>query len=107
MENKEIIPISVRNFICPHDVLFFEANENYTKIHYIDGRLFIIAKTLKDIQHSVRNFNFIRPNRSVLLNACHVKQNSVLNETITLVLKNNLRFQVSRRRKDTVIKHFD
>lgn len=95
MENLRFI----RNVeLPPEDILMFESDVNYSQIWLRNGRKLIVAKTLKQISEIVKNNSFVRVNRQIVLNACHVK--SLRNEQSkqTAELSNGLKITFSRRR---------
>ncbi|WP_298755973.1 LytTR family DNA-binding domain-containing protein [uncultured Psychroserpens sp.] len=54
------------------DIKYFEAFDNYLKVFTVD-RLFVVRKTLKDLNNELKDFGFIRIHRSYIVNAFHVK----------------------------------
>ncbi|MEY4541611.1 MAG: hypothetical protein RLZZ306_3368 [Bacteroidota bacterium] len=79
------------------EIVFFEAEQNYTHAHMRNGKRLTIARTLKDFEIALENHQFYRIHRAFLVNKSHLKgTNSVLGEVI---LTNNHRIVASRRRK--------
>jgi DNA-binding LytR/AlgR family response regulator len=102
METDLFSEIKVGGRICllPKDVAYFEADLNYTIIHYQTGKPKIVATTMGHIQDRIKNKNaFVRPNRKYLINLDYI--NSL--EIYGLHLQNDLHVNISRRRKLAVI----
>jgi DNA-binding LytR/AlgR family response regulator len=87
-------------------VAYFEADVNYTIIHYTIGKTKIVATNIGRIQDLIGN-GFIRPNRAYLINLEYINS-CLLGE---LLLQNNLKVNISRRKKNqltSIVKnHFE
>lgn len=93
---KTAIKVGGRTKLFSEDVAYFEANVNYTIIHYYQGKNKIVATTIGQIHERIgEECGFIRPNRSYLINLQFV-DNYQLGE---LLLHNNMKVNISRRRK--------
>jgi DNA-binding LytR/AlgR family response regulator len=93
MEN--LIKVGGRIKLLTKDVAYFEADVNYTIIHYTIGKIRIVATTIGHIQERIGN-GFIRPNRAYLINLEYINS-CLLGE---LLLQNNLKINISRRKKN-------
>lgn len=104
MEN--LIKVGGRIKLLTKDVAYFEADVNYTIIHYAIGKIRIVATTLGQIHERIGN-GFIRPNRAFLINLEYI--NSC--QSGELLLYNNLKINISRRKKsllETILaNHFE
>jgi len=104
MEN--LIKVGGRIKLFTKDVAYFEADINYTIIHYTIGKIRIVATTIGHIQERIGN-GFIRPNRAYLINLEYINS-CLLGE---LLLQNNLKINISRRKKNqltTIVEnHFE
>lgn len=88
------------------DILWLEAEVNYTIIHLKSGSKFSSSKTLKLFENYLDSKQFIRISRSAIVNLNYVvKFNKKSSLTVTLVDKTNL--VVSESRKDEFINIFD
>jgi two-component system LytT family response regulator len=95
------------NFICLlrqntkiylSEIIFLEADINYTHFYLRNGKKITVAKTLKVFEIILENHHFYRIHRSFLINYNHLlSYDSRLGE---LMLTNNHRAITSRRRKD-------
>ncbi len=90
----EVIHVGGRKKLQIGSIVNFIANENYTQIFMADGTTYIVAKTLKEIEAKIDGFeNFIRPNRSVIINTDFATRNGN-----TFTLPNERKVAFSRRR---------
>jgi two-component system LytT family response regulator len=79
------------------DIMYFEADTNYTKIHFEGGKCTTESFTLKEVERALTaNQYFYRVNRSCIVNIRFVKK---ANQS-QVQLKNRLLLSVSRRRKE-------
>lgn len=94
------IHVGGRMSILPKDIAYFEADVNYTIIHYRIGKPSIVATTMGQIQERIINKNtFIRPNRKFLINLNFI--NSL--KSNELHLQNDLHVNISRRRQLLIV----
>lgn len=87
-------------FVSPAEVTHCTADDNYTELHTADGRRFVSARTLKDYEEMLTPLGFLRVHRSSLVNRSaitHLDDGHV-------VLKGHVRLEISRRKKDEVLK---
>lgn len=87
-------------FVSPAEVTHCTADDNYTELHTTDGRRFVSARTLKDYEDMLVPLGFLRVHRSSLVNRTAVTH---LDEQC-VVLANGARLEVSRRKRDEVLK---
>nr|WP_299422929.1 LytTR family DNA-binding domain-containing protein [uncultured Emticicia sp.] len=93
---KTEIKVGGRMKLFSEDVAYFEADVNYTIIHYYQGKNKIVATTIGQIHERIgEECGFIRPNRGYLINLQFVDKYK-LGE---LLLQNKLKVNISRRRK--------
>lgn len=94
---KTEIKVGGRTKLFSEDVAYFEANINYTIIHYYEGKNKIVATTIGHIHDRIgKQSCFIRPNRTFLINLEFINSYQ-LGE---LLLQNNMKIQVSRRKRN-------
>ncbi|MBP7408785.1 MAG: response regulator transcription factor [Flavobacteriales bacterium] len=86
-------------FVDPAEVVWCEADVNYTNLHLQDERRFVSARTLKDYEDMLTPLGFLRTHRSYLVNRAHVDH---LDRSGFVVLRNGRRVEVASRRKDDV-----
>ncbi|MFT7436620.1 MAG: two-component system LytT family response regulator [Psychromonas sp.] len=92
--------------IKPENILFLEAQINYTYIHTSFGK-FIFAKTLKCFEDSLDSKKFIRTHQSHIINRIHVKSTFFTGTHGVIKLKSGKEIHVSRRRIKEVKYFFD
>lgn len=83
-------------------IVLLEALENYTLFHLKDGSKIISSLTLKRHQENLAVCDFLRVNRSTLINSQFVKSVFLRNDVNYIKLKTGQTVQVSRRRRDTL-----
>jgi two-component system LytT family response regulator len=89
-------------FFNPLQIIRLEAESNYTRFFFTDKKPLIVAKTLGEYEELLLPHGFIRTHRTHLVNRFHVQ--SFLPEGF-LLMKDNCKIEISRRRKDEVIKN--
>jgi DNA-binding LytR/AlgR family response regulator len=88
------VNINVRTMVSPSEILFCEADVNYTRIHYQD-RIEIVAVPLKKIESQLKTFSFFRIHKSYLVNIRHLLHDITTHE---VEMSNNRSLTISRRR---------
>ncbi len=86
-------------FVDPAEVVWCEADVNYTNLHLKDERRFVSARTLKDYEDMLTPLGFLRTHRSYLVNRAHVDH---LDRSGFVVLSNGKRVEVASRRREDV-----
>ena len=86
-------------------VIYCESENNYTRIHTVDGNQYMVAKTLGDIQEVLEERNFLRIHRQYLINLDHIKK-YVRGEGNYLIMSNNQSIPVARNQKEKLIEKF-
>lgn len=86
-------------------VMYCESENNYTRIHTEDGKHYMVAKTLRDIQQILEERNFLRIHRQYLINLDHIKK-YVRGEGNYVIMSNNQSIPVARNQKEKLIERF-
>lgn len=86
-------------FVAPTEVLWCEADVNYTNLHLADDRRFVSARTLKDYEDMLTPLGFLRTHRSYLVNRTHIDH---YDRSGFVVLRNGKRVEVASRRREEV-----
>jgi DNA-binding LytR/AlgR family response regulator len=94
--NLFYLPIGARQAALPADILLFEADINYTTIHFTNGKKIIVAKTIKQFEEQFRQHNFFRIHKAYLVNMAFVDYLSEQEHFLKLMNKREV--AVSRRR---------
>ena len=79
------------------DIIYVEADSNYSIFHLKTGEKLIISKPLKEFEETLDTFGFIRIHKSAIINLKYVRSYSNKNG-LQVLLTNNVVLPVSRRR---------
>jgi two-component system LytT family response regulator len=105
--NKIAVPTSDGFELIPAEqVTFLEANDNYTHV-FLKSKVKIIAcRTLKEMEEQIKDFNcFVRVHHSYMVNLNEVTR-YVRGEGGYLIMSEGSTVNVSRSRKDALLKFF-
>ncbi|MBC7851074.1 MAG: response regulator transcription factor [Chitinophagaceae bacterium] len=91
-------------YVSLHDIIRLEADRNYTKLFFTNGKNFLSSKTLAEYEKLIREKGFVRVHRSHLINSRHII--SYTKEGV-IVLRDQYEIEVSRRKKDFVSRFMD
>ncbi|MFI5157190.1 MAG: LytR/AlgR family response regulator transcription factor, partial [Chitinophagales bacterium] len=87
-------------------LIYCEANDNYTILYLKNKSKIVACRTLKDIEEQVQDFsNFIRVHHSYLVNLNEVTK-YIRGEGGYLVMTDGTTVNVSRSRKEILMKKF-
>lgn len=105
--NKIAVPTSEGFELIPvDDIVYFEANDNYTHLFRKNKSRVVARRTLKEMEEQLSDFNFIlRVHHSYLVNLNEVIK-YVRGEGGYLVMSDGSFVNVSRSRKETLMKLF-
>ncbi len=92
-------------FVHISEIIYCEADNNYTKFYLSNGNYSIVSKTLRDIQEILEEKNFLRVHRQYLINLDHVSK-YVKGEGNYLVMSNEMSIPVARNQKEKLIEKF-
>ena len=85
------------NVIDTDDIVYLEADSNYTIFHLKMGEKVVISKPLKEFEDTLANLEFIRIHKSVIANFKYIQGYSNKNG-LQVFLTNNTVLPVSRRK---------
>ncbi|HEU4470911.1 MAG TPA: LytTR family DNA-binding domain-containing protein [Flavisolibacter sp.] len=85
-------------YVLLTDITRLQAERNYTRLYFTDGKNFLSSKTLAEYEKLLRDSAFIRVHRSHLINPAHL---STCREGFA-VMKDGSEVEVSRRKKETL-----
>jgi two-component system LytT family response regulator len=91
-------------FIDLNEILLVEASNNYSKLLLTDDRVFLISKTLKDVQEVLEEEHFLRVHRQYIINLNHIKQFN-RNEGI-IIMKNGASIPLARNQKERLAEKY-
>ena len=89
------------HYLMPNELCRCEALGNYTRFFATDNRQFLISRTLAEYDEILSPYGFIRTHKSHLVNRNFI---SYIDHEGFLILKDSSRIEVSRRRKEFVMK---
>ena len=99
-EMKLCIP-SLKGFqvIHLHDIIYCEANSNYTTFQLLNEQRIVASKSIIDYELLLEDNFFCRIHKSYLVNLVHVKE-YIRGEGGSVILTNGKEIEVSRRKKE-------
>jgi two-component system LytT family response regulator len=95
--HAQILPIA--------EVVYCEADSNYTRVVATQGRQFLLTRTLREVQDVLETRNFLRVHRQYLVNLDHL-QRYVRGEGTYLVMTDGASIPVARNQKDRLVQRF-
>jgi two-component system LytT family response regulator len=90
-------------FIKIHEILYLEANMNYTYVILTDSKKFIVCQTLKIFEDMLPADTFIRIHNSYIINK-NFAEKYIRGEGGQVVLSNGVTLDVSKRKKTDFLK---
>jgi two-component system LytT family response regulator len=103
-DKKMVVHVNTKAILIQmSQVAYVEADSNYSFIHMMSGETYHTSKTLKEIEEFTVGLNrFIRINRSVIINVSYCAHYH-RGEPFSVILKNDLCFEISRRKRPEVL----
>ncbi len=92
------------SFIDLNEIIYAEADSNYTTLILINDRRFVISKTLKDLQELLEESHFLRIHRQFIINLNHLKHLDRTKSLLTMVNKHEL--SIARDQKDKLMEMY-
>jgi two-component system LytT family response regulator len=92
-------------FIELSELVYCEANSNYTKLILANGKSHLLSKTLKDVQYVLEQRNFVRVHRHYLINLEHVKMYHK-GDGSYLVMTGDITIPVAKNQKEQLVQKF-
>ncbi|MCH7226561.1 LytR/AlgR family response regulator transcription factor [Haloferula sp. A504] len=74
-QDQSLILFSDQNHywpVHPYQIVKIHADDGYAEISTLDGRTLLLSKTLKQIEKQLEHKQFVRANRSTIINLTHV-----------------------------------
>lgn len=90
-------------FLQVNDIIRCESNVNYTTIHLKEKKKITVAKTLKEFEELLAEYNFYRVHNSHLINLAYIK-NYNKGKGGMVSMADNTEIEVSTRRKEDFLK---
>jgi two-component system LytT family response regulator len=102
--NKIAFPTSDGlKFIYLDQIIRCMASNNYTHIYLTNHEKLLISKSLKDVENILPSNNFCRIHNSHLVNLKYIRK-LIKGDTNTLVMNDDTELEVSRRKKEELVK---
>lgn len=92
-------------FVATRDIVYCEAESNYTNIVLVGGKKIMVSKVLKDIDEALAGPDFFRIHNSFLININHIKK-YVRGEGGYVVMDDNATISISRSRRQEFMELF-
>lgn len=93
-------------FEAVNDIVYCEADRNYTSLIMIDNRKIIVSKHLKDFENMLSDCGFFRIHHAYLINLKYVKK-YIKGEGGYVILEGNHHLDVSKRKKEGFLQMLD
>lgn len=98
--NKIAIPtLEGIYFFLVNDILALESDGSYTKMYFINRPPLLVTKSLKDFEEMMHGYKFFRIHHGYIINLEHIKQ-YIKGDGGYVVMLNDMKIDVSRRKKD-------
>jgi two-component system LytT family response regulator len=91
--------MNIAKLIIPSEIVYLEADQNYSILHFNNGRTSLSAFTLKYYHRKEEINHFLRIHRSFLLNPNHIRDIYKIGRITFIKMSNGKEIQVSRRKK--------
>jgi two-component system LytT family response regulator len=92
-------------FVPTSDILYCEAEGNYTNVFLANGKKILVSKVLKDIDEALAGPDFFRVHSSFLININHIKK-FIRGEGGYIVMNNEAMVNVSRSKRQEFMELF-
>ncbi|NNL92212.1 MAG: LytTR family transcriptional regulator, partial [Saprospiraceae bacterium] len=102
--NKKKLVVQLQSktlFLEITEIVYLEADSNYTTIYLLDGQKHLTSKTIKYFEEKLSHHNFFRPHQSYLINAEFIKEYDKSDSKI--ILSNKKSIPVSKNKKDGLL----
>jgi DNA-binding LytR/AlgR family response regulator len=98
MKKEKAIRIGGHMKAFPSEIIMLQAEINYTKLFFNNGKLKVVAMTLRELESRLAPFDFIRTHKSFLINLNHLSENQPI-DPCRISMQNGLEVSISRRRR--------
>ena len=92
-------------FVSTHDILYCQAESNYTTVVLTNNRKIMVSKVLKDIDEALSGPDFYRVHNSYLVNLNHI-QKFVRGDGGYVVMNDGMSIGISRSRRQEFMELF-
>ncbi len=111
-QQLDICPrLQIRQPIYLDEIAWLEGMDNYTMVYFMSGQKVLASKTLQTFDNLLPPNDFLRLNRQIVVRISSIVAWRMHNRILTIILRNNLAYTVSRRKvlkvKNCLIQAFD
>src|SRR5687767_8707003 len=92
-------------FVPTHDILYCQAESNYTSVVLAGGKKIVVSKVLKEIDEALSGPDFFRVHNSYLINLNHIKK-YVRGEGGYIIMEDGANISISRSRRQEFMDQF-
>ncbi len=92
-------------FVPVSDIMYCQADSNYTKVILANGQKIVVPKTLKDIDETISGPDFFRIHHSYLININYIKK-YVRGDGGYVVMNDNTDVPISRNKREEFFELF-
>ena len=92
-------------FVELNELVYCEADSNYTKLFLTSGKNYLLSKTLREVQEVLEERNFLRVHRQYLVNLDHIKTYHK-GEAAYLLMQGDISIPVSKNQKERLVQKF-
>ena len=92
-------------FVPTQDIIYCEAESNYTKVVLSNGKKIVVSKVLKDIDEAISGPDFCRVHSSFLINVNRIKK-YVRGDGGYLIMDDDANISISRNRRQEFMELF-
>ncbi|MDB5239948.1 MAG: DNA-binding response regulator [Spirosoma sp.] len=92
-------------FVELKELVYCEADSNYTKLFLSNGKNYLLSRTLREVQEVLEERNFLRVHRQYLINLDHIKTYHK-GDGSYLVMTGEVSIPVARNQKDRLVQKF-
>jgi len=92
-------------FVELKDLVYGEAEGNYTRLFLTDGKTYLLSKTLREVQEVLEERNFLRVHRQYLINLDHIKSYHK-GDAAYLVMQGDITIPVAKNQKERLVQKF-
>ncbi|MFK7781711.1 LytR/AlgR family response regulator transcription factor [Psychroserpens sp.] len=85
------------------ELLYCETDKGYTTFYCLDGKKYMVSKTLKEFEGQLLKANFTRPHQSFMVNLRFIDK---YDKSGVIYLKNGRKIPVSTRKKEAFLSAF-
>jgi len=103
-QNRKLVLPMMEGFevVKMNEIIYCEADDNFTCFHFKDGRKTLICRSLKFYETALNDFGFHRIHRSHLINLDYVSR-YVKGKGGSVILENGKELQVSSNKKTDLL----